>query len=150
MNFEKMTERLQNILTKAIQFAQERSNSELSTEHIFKIMNEDDGIQSLWERLNVDYHTIDMIVNEYLAKLPTVTNSNININRLVKEGYSLAEKWSKNQQENYMSSVSLLIGLLENKSEVSKKINATFGLTTEKITKAELERRNNQIIINNL
>ena len=72
MNFDKMTERLQNILTKAIQFAQERSNSELSTEHILKIMNEDDGIQSLWERLNVDYHTVDVIVNEYLAKLPTV------------------------------------------------------------------------------
>ena len=144
MNFDKMTERLQNILTKAIQFAQERSNSELSTEHILKIMNEDDGIQSLWERLNVDYHTVDVIVNEYLAKLPTVTNNNININRLVNEGYNLGEKWSKQQQENYMSSVSLLIGLLENKSEVSKKIVNTFGLTTEKITKAELERRNNQ------
>ena len=144
MNFDKMTERLQNILTKAIQFAQEISNSELSTEHILKIMNEDDGIQSLWERLNVDYHTVDVIVNEYLAKLPTVTNNNININRLVNEGYNLGEKWSKQQQENYMSSVSLLIGLLENKSEVSKKIVNTFGLTTEKITKAELERRNNQ------
>ena len=144
MNFDKMTERLQNILTKAIQFAQERSNSELSTEHILKIMNEDDGIQSLWERLNVDYHTVDVIVNEYLAKLPTVTNNNININRLVNEGYNLGEKWSKQQHENYMSSVSLLIGLLENKSEVSKKIVNTFGLTTEKITKAELERRNNQ------
>ena len=144
MNFDKMTERLQNILTKAIQFAQERSNSELSTEHILKIMNEDDGIKSLWERLNVDYHTVDVIVNEYLAKLPTVTNNNININRLVNEGYNLGEKWSKQQQENYMSSVSLLIGLLENKSEVSKKIVNTFGLTTEKITKAELERRNNQ------
>ena len=144
MNFDKMTERLQNILTKAIQFAQERSNSELSTEHILKIMNEDDGIQSLWERLNVDYHTVDVIVNEYLAKLPTVTNNNININRLVNEGYNLGEKWSKQQQENYMSSVSLLICLLENKSEVSKKIVNTFGLTTEKITKAELERRNNQ------
>ena len=127
MNIEKMTERLQSILQKAIQLAQERGNSELCTEHILKAMNEDDGIQSLWEKLNVDHHTVGMIIDEYLRQLPTVSNSNLNINRLVNEGYNLANKWSAKQQENYMSSVSLLIGLLENKSEVSKKINATFG-----------------------
>lgn len=144
MNIEKMTERLQSILQKAIQLAQERGNSELCTEHILKAMNEDDGIQSLWEKLNVDHHTVGMIIDEYLRKLPTVSSSNLNINRLVNEGYNLANKWSVKQQENYMSSVSLLIGLLENKSEVSKKINDTFGLTSTKIEKAELERRNNQ------
>lgn len=144
MNIEKMTERLQSILQKAIQLAQENGNSELCTEHILKAMNEDDGIQSLWEKLNVDHHTVGMIIDEYLRKLPTVSNSNLNINRLVNDGYNLASKWSAKQQENYMSSVSLLIGLLENKAEVSKKINDTFGLTSAKIEKAELERRNNQ------
>ncbi|MDY5251733.1 MAG: AAA family ATPase [Erysipelotrichaceae bacterium] len=146
MNIEKMTERLQSILQKAIQYAQENQNSELCSEHILKAMNEDDGIQSLWEKLNVDSYAFAKIVDDHLARLPKVSNSNLNINRAVNEAYELANKWSKKQDENYLSSVSLLIGILENKSDVAKVINRAFDLDTKKIEKAELSRRNNQKI----
>ncbi|MCF0116281.1 MAG: AAA family ATPase, partial [Erysipelotrichaceae bacterium] len=142
MNIEKMTERLQRILVDAINKAQERSNPEVCSEHLLLSMLQDDGADGLWERLNINKSTLFEIVHKYLDKLPKSDNySQPTLNYEVNRSYQEALKWSKEHQEEYMSSTSLLMGLLFNNSAVSKEIIKTTGLTKKKLESTEMERR---------
>ena len=122
MNVEQMTNRLQEIMQRAIMIANSNHNPQLCVEHVLKALNSDDGIIALWNKLNVDYGKIDVIIDKYLAKLNRVDNTNITLNREVENAYNEALNWSKKHEETYMSSVSMLIALLFGKTEVATEI----------------------------
>ncbi|MCI6272850.1 MAG: AAA family ATPase [Erysipelotrichaceae bacterium] len=142
MDIEKMTERLSNIIVEALKLCKDLKNSELSTEHIFKAMINDDGLDGLWDRLNVDKYKILDIVNKHINKLTISSgDSNPALSFYVNKGYEKALEWSKKHDETYLSSTAFLIGLLKNNSSISEEILKTFNLNEEKIEKAELMRR---------
>ena len=141
MNVEQMTNRLQEIMQRAIMIANSNHNPQLCVEHVLKALNSDDGIIALWNKLNVDYGKIDVIIDKYLAKLNRVDNTNITLNREVENAYNEALNWSKKHEETYMSSVSMLIALLFGKTEVAKEIVNALNLKQKDIEKAEMERR---------
>ena len=143
MNVEQMTNRLQEIMQRAIMIANSNHNPQLCVEHVLKALNSDDGIIALWNKLNVDYGKIDVIIDKYLAKLNRVDNTNITLNREVENAYNEALNWSKKHEETYMSSVSMLIALLFGKTEVAKEIVNALNLKQKDIEKAEMERRHN-------
>ena len=146
MNVEQMTNRLQEIMQRAIMIANSNHNPQLCVEHVLKALNSDDGIIALWNKLNVDYGKIDVIIDKYLAKLNRVDNTNITLNREVENAYNEALNWSKKHEETYMSSVSMLIALLFGKTEVAKEIVNALNLKQKDIEKAEMERRHNMKI----
>ncbi len=142
MDIEKMTERLQHIIFDALKLCKELNNSELSGEHIFKAMLNDDGLDGLWKRLQIDKYKLLDIVNNFIDKLPkTDVQSNPSLSNYVVKGYEDALRWSKKQGETYLSSAALLIGLLNNHSAVSEAIIKQTKLNEKIIEKAELERR---------
>ena len=143
MNVEQMTNRLQEIMQRAIMIANSNHNPQLCVEHVLKALNSDDGIIALWNKLNVDYGKIDVIIDKYLAKLNRVDNTNITLNREVENAYNEALNWSKKHEETYMSSVSMLIALLFGKTEVAKEIVNALNLKQKDIEKAEMVRRHN-------
>ena len=143
MNVEQMTNRLQEIMQRAIMIANSNHNPQLCVEHVLKALNSDDGIIALWNKLNVDYGKIDVIIDKYLAKLNRVDNTNITLNREVENAYNEALNWSKKHEETYMSSVSMLIALLFGKTEVAKEIVNALNLKQKDIENAEMERRHN-------
>ena len=143
MNVEQITNRLQEIMQRAIMIANSNHNPQLCVEHVLKALNSDDGIIALWNKLNVDYGKIDVIIDKYLAKLNRVDNTNITLNREVENAYNEALNWSKKHEETYMSSVSMLIALLFGKTEVAKEIVNALNLKQKDIEKAEMERRHN-------
>ena len=143
MNVEQMTNRLQEIMQRAIMIANSNHNPQLCVEHVLKALNSDDGIIALWNKLNVDYGKIDVIIDKYLAKLNRVDNTNITLNREVENAYNEALNWSKKHEETYMSSVSMLIALLFGKTEVAKEIVNALNLKQKDIDKAEMVRRHN-------
>ena len=143
MNVEQMTNRLQEIMQRAIMIANSNHNPQLCVEHVLKALNSDDGIIALWNKLNVDYGKIDVIIDKYLAKLNRVDNTNITLNREVENAYNEALNWSKKHEETYMSSVSMLVALLFGKTEVAKEIVNALNLKQKDIEKAEMERRHN-------
>ena len=146
MNVEQMTNRLQEIMQRAIMIANSNHNPQLCVEHVLKALNSDDGIIALWNKLNVDYGKIDVIIDKYLAKLNRVDNTNITLNREVENAYNEALNWSKKHEETYMSSVSMLIALLFGKTEVAKEIVNALNLKQKDIEKAEMGRRHNMKI----
>ena len=146
MNVEQMTNRLQEIMQRAIMIANSNHNPQLCVEHVLKALNSDDGIIALWNKLNVDYGKIDVIIDKYLAKLNRVDNTNITLNREVENAYNEALNWSKKHEETYMSSVSMLIALLFGKTEVAKEIVNALNLKQKDIENAEMERRHNMKI----
>ena len=143
MNVEQMTNRLQEIMQRAIMIANSNHNPQLCVEHVLKALNSDDGIIALWNKLNVDYGKKDVIIDKYLAKLNRVDNTNITLNREVENAYNEALNWSKKHEETYMSSVSMLIALLFGKTEVAKEIVNALNLKQKDIENAEMERRHN-------
>ena len=143
MNVEQMTNRLQEIMQRAIMIANSNHNPQLCVEHVLKALNSDDGIIALWNKLNVDYGKIDVIIDKYLAKLNRVDNTNITLNREVENAYNEALNWSKKHEETYMSSVSMLIALLFGKTEVAKEIVNALNLKQKDIEKAEMDSRHN-------
>ena len=141
MNTEKMTERCLAILNKAAEMCQANRNSELSSEHLYLAMLYDDSIVNLLSELKVDVRAIRNIVNHALHSLPKVTGSQPSINRYVLEAYQNALRYSQNMKDEYMSSLALLIGLLENDAQITKELKKQTGISIDVIKKKDKERR---------
>ena len=142
MNPEIMTEALQAILSNAITKAQEAHNSELTPEHILAAMLEDDTLDGIWERLNLDKSQLLTFVQSYLEKLPSVTGSNeLNVSRYMAEGYQKAMDYMKKVDDKYMSAADLLIGLFETNADVVQDMMKKFNFNLRQILKAENDRR---------
>ncbi len=142
MNIEQMTERLQMILMQAIQMATEKGHSEITTPVCLKALAGDEGIIQVLLDSDVDLNKLDKLIEEAINKIPTNNSGNQPyLSRDVNNAYQKALKWSKNQNEAYMSSVAFLIGLLENGSAISNQINDLFNLNTKKLEIIELKRR---------
>ncbi|NLC96095.1 MAG: AAA domain-containing protein [Erysipelotrichaceae bacterium] len=144
MNIEQMTERLQAIILNAIQLCQQLGNSEVSSEHLYKVMLQDDGLEGLWNRLEVNTNNLNNIVDNFLERLSRSDgNFQPGLNKDVVEAYNKALNWSKKQDETYMSSAAMLIGLLSNKASVTKEFLKEGNLNINIVEKAELDRRGN-------
>lgn len=142
MNIEKMTERLQRILSQAVQLSQELKNSELSIEHVLHELVVDDGLDGLWKRLNIQKETLLTIINRYMDRLPRVDiQPEPRMSKNVYDAYQKAMTWSNKHEESYMSTVAFLIGCLNTNVEVSKEILRITNITEKQIENAELERR---------
>ncbi|MFV0552725.1 MAG: ATP-dependent Clp protease ATP-binding subunit [Anaerorhabdus sp.] len=142
MNIEKMTERLQRILSQAVQLSQELKNSELSIEHVLHELVVDDGLDGLWKRLNIQKETLLTIINRYMDRLPRVDiQPEPRMSKNVYDAYKKAMTWSNKHEESYMSTVAFLIGCLNTNVEVSKEILRVTNVTEKQIENAELERR---------
>lgn len=142
MNTDKMTERLQMILMSAIQQAQQRGNSELSAAHLFKAMLEDDGIESLLKDCQINLQLFLSLVNEALTRLPsTNTSTNPYLSYEVNNAYKKACDWALKQNDEYLSSAAMLIGLFQAESPLAKELMKKCKIDVKKLEEKELERR---------
>ena len=140
MNFEKMTQRLQAIILEAIQLCQQLGNSEVASEHLYKVMLQDDGLEGLWNRLKVNLNSLNNIVDKHLDRLvKTSGTGQPALNRDVVDAYNKALEWANKQEDEYLSSGAMLIGLLSNKSTVTNELN----IDVNDVIEAELDRRGN-------
>ncbi|MBQ4343030.1 MAG: AAA family ATPase [Erysipelotrichaceae bacterium] len=141
MNTEKMTERCLAILQKAIEMCQANRNSELSSEHLYLAMLYDDSIVNMLNQMNIDVRLIRTIVNNALHSLPKVSGSQPSLNRFVNEAYQNALRYSQNMKDEYMSSMALLIGLLENNAQITKELIEKTGISAKSLKLQDKERR---------
>ena len=141
MNIEQMTEQLQAIIMAALTKANERRNSELCAEHILSAMLEDNGLDGIWERLNIDKAELASLVNRFLDRLPAAAGSEPRLSRYVNEAYSNALNYMKKTGDTYMSSAVMLIGLMDTKAEIINEIKKQFSISAKAVQKAEDDRR---------
>ena len=142
MNPDILTEKLQEILQRAITDAQSSHHSEVTSAHIIKAMCEDDILDGIFERIHVDQQELIPYLNEKLAEMPVVSGSDqLNLSRYASMGYQKAMDYMKKVGDSYMSCAALLIGLLQVNDPVVTKMMEKFHFTLRQVLEAENDRR---------
>ena len=156
MNPELMTEKLQDILMKALSICKENGNPELCSEHLLAAFLQERDITDLLNGFHTDVNRLIGINDSYLKRLPSSdTTENPMVNRYVANSYNEALQKSKQRKDKYISMFDLFIALLYNQSSVCEELRKYCGFTRNDIEdKYSMERGgtmiNNQEDENNL
>ena len=156
MNPELMTEKLQDILMKALSICKENGNPELCSEHLLAAFLQERDITDLLNGFHTDVNRLISINDSYLKRLPSSdTIENPMVNRYVANSYNEALQKSKQRKDKYISMFDLFIALLYNQSSVCEELRKYCGFTRNDIEdKYSMERGgtmiNNQEDENNL
>ncbi len=143
MDIEKMTETLKQIIMRALRISQEHHHPEISTEHVFMAMLEDDGLNGIWQRVQVDKQAMTSFVHEALNRMSTTSdNGQPAMSPALNSAYGKALDYMKQKGDTYMSSAALLIGILEARGTFAETLMKQFNFRAQDVIKAEEERRN--------
>ena len=142
MNPEIMTEILQLIINNAVTKAQENHHSQITVEHVLCAMCEDDNLDGIFERINVQKSKFLTIVKRSLSNMASVDGANdLSIDRYLQQAYQYAMDYMKKLGDTYMSAADLLIGIFETNAPVVNELMNTLHFTLKDIIKAENDRR---------
>lgn len=141
MNFENMSEKLQAVIMRALEICKSYSHASLDTIQMLKAIFEEDVLDGLFKRLNIDKQRALQIINQEMNSIATTSNANPQFSSAVANSFAKAEEWSSSIQESYLSVASVWIALLFNKSYISKKLVKEFQLKEELCKEEELKRR---------
>ena len=141
MNFEKMSEKLQQVIMRAIELCKSDSYPNIDTIQMLKAIFEDDVLDGLFKRLNMDKKRAIEIVDLELSHVAKSSNVNPQFTNEVVKSFDQAEKWSQSVNETYLSVASVWIALMFNKSYISKQLVKEFNLNEKTCKEQELERR---------
>ncbi len=141
MNMEEMTEQLQQIFINAVNLAQDKGNSELCIEHILQAMLEDDGLDGIFERLQLNKNELLSIVKDYIDRLPVVSGSQPALNRYCHKAWQNAKGIMQKFHDSYVSTAVLLAGMFDTDAPVIEAFKKKFNIRKKDIEKAEEDRR---------
>lgn len=138
MSMNQFTEKLQQILSTAVQDSFASNHPEVTCAHVYKAMREDGILDSVLTRLNVNPSRFDELVKETLDHLPTLkqsTNQPVlanDLNQSILNGLTEIRK----EGETLLGALHLFKTMLLNKSFLSQKIVQTFNLKEAQIATA--------------
>ena len=142
MNFEKMSESLQQSIVRAVSLCKERQYSLIDSIQLLHSMLEDDVLDGLLKRVQIDKTIAQQMIQQELSHIATTSGDiHPNFSSEVMKSFTEAQKWSDEIQESYLSSASVFIALLFNKSHISKQLVKRFGLKEKVMKEEELKRR---------
>jgi ATP-dependent Clp protease ATP-binding subunit ClpB len=142
MDINSFSEKLQQIVMRALQTATNAHHTEITTVHMLKEIFADDTIDGLLKRLNINKDRALQICEKHFAKVPVVDYVPQPVfNRKVTESFSNAQNWAKEHDETYLTVATVFIQLLFNGSAVSSEIVKEFDLNKDEAIRQELERR---------
>ena len=147
MELEKVTEKLQKILIKALNICKDYHNPEISDEHMFKAYFGDDDISKILTELGCDINKLISVTNNALDRLPSNnSNSDPSINRYLYESYNEALKNSKEKGDKFLGALDLFVCELFNDSSISKELRRYIKFNKKQlIEKINNERGSNMI-----
>ena len=141
MNFEQMSEALQQVIMKAVALCQERNHPVIDTIQMLKVLFEQDTLDGLFKRLNIDKKKALRMIDEELKNVASSSGGEPHFSNEVVKSFSEAKKWSDEQEESYLGCASVWIALMFNKSYISKQLVKAFHLDEKQCKKEEIERR---------
>ena len=149
MNPELMTEKLRDVLIKAVSICKEMSHTELATEHFMQAFLQEDDIVSLLNTFHTDVNRLINTNDTYLKRLPTSdSQSEPTLNRYLSQSYNEALKKSKQRKDKYISLFDMFITTLFNNSSVSEELRKYCGFTKEDIEDKYSKDRGDKVINN--
>ncbi len=141
MNFDKMSEKLQEIIMQAVEICKSYQHTTVDTIQMLKAIFEHDVLDGLFKRLNIDKTRALSIIDQEMNRVATSSNVNPQLSNEVAQAFSKAEQWSASVQETYLSVASVWIALMFNKSYISKQLVKEFHLDEKTCKDEELKRR---------
>lgn len=141
MNFDKMSEKLQEIIMQAVEICKSYQHTTVDTIQMLKAIFEHDVLDGLFKRLNIDKTRALMLIDQEMNRVATSSNVNPQLSNEVAQSFSKAEQWSAEIQETYLSVASVWIALMFNKSYISKQLVKEFHLNENTCKDEELKRR---------
>ena len=70
MDFNEMSEKLQEILSKSFMIAADNHNIEISLQHVLKALLNNDDIEHVFKKLKQNTNKLKDICNTYISRLP--------------------------------------------------------------------------------
>ena len=141
MNYEKMSEKLQQILMRAVEICKSYGHANVDTIQMLKAIFEDEVLDGLFKRLNIDKREALALIDEEMNRIARVSNTNPQLTQEVARSFDEAEKWAAQHEETYLSVASVWIALMFNRSYISKQLVKKFNLKEEQCKEEELKRR---------
>lgn len=140
MNYEKLSEGYIETINKAIQLAQSKKHPQVDIIHVLYYILQLDYLQGLFDQLNFDNHTFLNVIEKELNNISATNTENItfstNLNKAFNESKVIGEK---KLNEEYISTVALLVAILENNSYISSILKKEID--KNKVIEIELKRR---------
>ena len=141
MNFDKMSEKLQEIIMQAVEICKSYQHTTVDTIQMLKAIFEHDVLDGLFKRLNIDKTRALTLIDQEMNRVATSSNVNPQLSNEVAQSFSKAEQWSAGIQETYLSVASVWIAMMFNKSYISKQLVKEFHLNENTCKDEELKRR---------
>ena len=141
MNYEKMSEKLQQILMRAVEICKSYGHASVDTIQLLKAIFEDEVLDGLFKRLNVDKREALALIDDEMNRIARASNTNPQLTQEVARSFDEAEKWAAQHEETYLSVASVWIALMFNRSYISKQLVKQFHLKEEQCKEEELKRR---------
>lgn len=141
MNFDKMSEKLQEVIMQAIEIGKSYQHSSIDTIQLLKAIFENDVLDGLFKRLHIDKHEALLTIDEEMQRVASSSNVNPQFSNTVIQAFQKAEQWSNSIQEGYLSVASVWIALMFNKSHIAKILVKQFDLDEKTCKDEELQRR---------
>lgn len=141
MNFEKMSEKLQEVIMHAVEICKTYQHTTIDTIQMLKAIFENDVLDGLFKRLNIDKIRALQMIDDEMSRVARSSNVNPQFSNEVAKSFDKAQQWSDSVQESYLSVASVFIALLFNKSYISKQLVKEFHLYEQACKEEELKRR---------
>ena len=147
MNFELMTEKLQQIFIKAITLVKDNKNPELTLIHLLKVFFDDEDIESLLNKLKVNINSLKNVVKKSLENLPIIDlKSEPTVNSYVYSAYNEALDYSRKRNDKYLGFFDMFVTCLYNGSSISKELQNELRIDKETLLKIINKERGDKMI----
>ena len=138
MSMNQFTQKLQEILSVAVQNSFAANHPEVSCAQVIEAMRQDSLLDSVLQRLDVDAYRFDNMIQEALDKQAVSENmdSQPAISKELNDSFFKALAQMKKENQTLLSALSLFKAILLNKSALSNQILKTFNIDQDKINQA--------------
>ena len=122
MNFNNYTTKSQEAIQMAQQLAQSYGHNQIENEHIFKALTQVDEnvLPFLLKKLNVNYITLEQIVNKQLESFAKVSGAELMLSREAGTTLNEASIIAKNMKDDYVSIEHLVLAIFKSKSNIAQ------------------------------
>ncbi|MCD6220338.1 ATP-dependent chaperone ClpB [Candidatus Calescamantes bacterium] len=153
MQLRNFTLKAQEVLGKAEELSRLRSHSEISSEHLLKILLEEEGVvREILEKIGANIPSLNEEAERALNKLPRVYSpqTQLYVSPSLAMVIHIAQEEAAQLKDSYVSTEHLLLGISREQKSYAGEILRNNGINREKIIKAMEEIRQGQNITDEL
>lgn len=146
MNFDQFTEKAQQAISNSVSLAVQYEHGSILPEHLMASLLQDDALDGLFRRVNVDKKSILAFVGEQLESVAKVSGTQPTFSTQLNQNVIDASNWAKSVGDTLVSSSALLIGILTSSSRLKDELKRRFNLVKNAVVDAELARRGGKVM----